>query len=238
MSDQRLIDKVRKLLALAESPNEHEAALAAERAQDLMLKYGIELAQVAARKERKIGVDKEGVTGRVDPWRRVLAQAVAESLGGSTVWWNEYRKWTGGIDFYGQAGTVPSMVALYEYLEGQLVVISALEAAKVSHTNAAKSMQWRRSFLMGAARRIKTRLIKRRRDVERQADNSKALVLVRDAVKEAINLDNPMGLETSRINSRVNPEAYRAGTERADEVDLGDARVEQTNTRAHEALNS
>lgn len=237
MTEERLIDKVRKLLALAESNNEHEAALAAERAQDLMLKYGIELAQVAARKERKIGVDKEEVVGKVDPWRRVLAQAVAQSLGGSTVWWNEYRKWTGGIEFYGQAGTVPSMVALYEYLEGQLVVISALEAAKVGHANAAKSMQWRRSFLIGAATRIQVRLIKRRRDVERTADNSKALVLVRDAVKEAIDRDNPMGLSTSRINPRVDPEAYRAGTERANEVDLGDARIDQESTR-QKALNS
>ena len=45
--DRALVEKVRKLLALSESSNEHEAALAAENAQDLMLCHGIEMAQIA-----------------------------------------------------------------------------------------------------------------------------------------------------------------------------------------------
>lgn len=241
MPEDRLIDRVRKLLALAESPNEHEAALAAERAQELMLKYGIELAQVAARKERKIGVDHEEVTGKVDPWRRELAQAVARSLGGRTVWWNEYRKWTGGIEFWGQAGTVPSMIAMYEYLEGQLIAISAIEASKVTHVTAARSMQWRRSFLAGAVSRINTRLIKRRAEVAKASrDNSKALVLVRESVKEAIDNHYPEGLETTRGTRAVDAAAYESGREAGDNVDLGDARLDQANQRAsiRGALNS
>lgn len=38
MQDQeKIADKIRRLLALAESPNEHEAALAAAKAQELIL---------------------------------------------------------------------------------------------------------------------------------------------------------------------------------------------------------
>ena len=37
-------ERIRKLLALADSPNENEAAAAAEKAQALMLRYGIEMA--------------------------------------------------------------------------------------------------------------------------------------------------------------------------------------------------
>ncbi len=37
-----------KLLALADSPNENEAAAAAEKAQALMLRSGLEMARIAA----------------------------------------------------------------------------------------------------------------------------------------------------------------------------------------------
>jgi hypothetical protein len=43
---ERVYDKVRKLLALSKSPNEHEAALAAERAREILDRYQISLAEV------------------------------------------------------------------------------------------------------------------------------------------------------------------------------------------------
>lgn len=43
-----IIDKIRKLLALSQSPNEHEAALAASRVQDLLADYNLSLAEVHA----------------------------------------------------------------------------------------------------------------------------------------------------------------------------------------------
>ena len=46
--DNKLIERIRKLLALAESPNEHEAALASERAQALLAEHKLSLAQVTA----------------------------------------------------------------------------------------------------------------------------------------------------------------------------------------------
>ena len=46
-------DRIRKLLALADSPNEHEAAAAAEKAQELMLRYGIELVSRAVNSLKK-----------------------------------------------------------------------------------------------------------------------------------------------------------------------------------------
>ena len=45
-------ERIRKLLALADSPNENEAAAAAEKAQALMLRYGIEMATIAALRGR------------------------------------------------------------------------------------------------------------------------------------------------------------------------------------------
>lgn len=39
MTDQTIQERISKLLALTESPNENEATLAAEKAQELMLKW-------------------------------------------------------------------------------------------------------------------------------------------------------------------------------------------------------
>ena len=75
-------ERIRKLLALADSPNENEAAAAAEKAQALMLRYGIEMATVAASGGERLAVDEHVVDGKVDPWRRMLAAAVARSAGG------------------------------------------------------------------------------------------------------------------------------------------------------------
>lgn len=56
-----IIDKVQKLLALATSPNEHEAKLAASKAHELLAKYNLSLEQVEESRinEEYVAVDKE-----------------------------------------------------------------------------------------------------------------------------------------------------------------------------------
>lgn len=44
--DEKVLDKIKKLLALANSSNEHEASLAAQRAQKLLLKYNLTMQSV------------------------------------------------------------------------------------------------------------------------------------------------------------------------------------------------
>ena len=115
-------ERIRKLLALADSPNENEAAAAAEKAQALMLRYGIELAAIAASSGERLAVDEHVVDGKVDPWRRMLAAAVAHSAGARVVWTPDGGRSQGKIFFYGPAGAVGGIVELYRYLEAQLVV--------------------------------------------------------------------------------------------------------------------
>ncbi|KKK79336.1 hypothetical protein LCGC14_2834560, partial [marine sediment metagenome] len=49
----KVIDTIRKLLALSESANEHEAGLAAEKTQELLARYNIDLFEVEDVKEEK-----------------------------------------------------------------------------------------------------------------------------------------------------------------------------------------
>lgn len=75
---QKMIDKIKKLLALASSANEHEAALAAEKAQALLAEHNLTMSDV--------GDDESGTEIMLDsilesdsrPWRRSLAAATAK----------------------------------------------------------------------------------------------------------------------------------------------------------------
>lgn len=48
----KILDKIRKVMALSNSPNEHEAALAASMAQELLARYNIDISQVNDDNER------------------------------------------------------------------------------------------------------------------------------------------------------------------------------------------
>lgn len=73
-----VVKRVRKLLRLAESPNEHEAARAREEAQRLMQRHGLSAGDV---EENAI----EAVEGKLDAFRREILITLAEAHGCSVV---------------------------------------------------------------------------------------------------------------------------------------------------------
>jgi Protein of unknown function (DUF2786) len=78
VNKDKLVDKVRKLLALAGSSNEHEAARAAEKAQAILAEYNLSMTDVKSTDEKEdLKIDKSIVTDSV-PWRRRLGVAVAQ----------------------------------------------------------------------------------------------------------------------------------------------------------------
>jgi len=216
--------RIRKLLALADSPNENEAAAAAEKAQALMLRYGIELAAVAAAGDERLAVDEHVLEGKVDPWRRMLAAAVAHSAGGRVVWApGGNGRSQGKIFFYGPAGTVGGIVEVYRYLEAQLVVISAAATAS-RRERRVHGRTWRNSFLLGAVGRVGQRLDARRAEAAAAAETGRALVLVKTAVDREIERRHPE-LESSGYRASVARAAYEAGSRAGKHIDLGDRRL-------------
>lgn len=221
-----LVEKVRKLLALAESPNENEAALAAEKAQEFMLRHGIDMAQVAASGGRTtISVDEAHMTGvPVDPWRRSLLHVIGESMGGRIVYQNDSRKY-GQFWVFAPSGTAQSIVDLYGYLEGTLVTLSATATASRTETWV-HGRTWRRSFLAGAVSRIGARLKQRRREIESEGDTSTALVVLRTAVDEHVT-DRFPRLRKSSTSGTFDRDAYGHGAAAGGNVSLGGRQVGQ-----------
>lgn len=77
-SNQKVIDKIKKLLALAKSPEEHEAALALRKAQQLMKENGITTTDIAAGEIVEITSDVYIQARTIKDWFSVLVWEVAE----------------------------------------------------------------------------------------------------------------------------------------------------------------
>jgi hypothetical protein len=224
-ADPTLVDKVRKLLALSESPNEHEAALAAEKAQDLMLRHGIDIAQIAISEgATTIAIDDARAEGKLDPWRRQLADSTAESMGGRVVFARNYRTTAGEMWFFGPAGSAQSIVALYHHLEGQLVTISAIATA-MRKERWVDGRTYRISVLLGAVDRLGWRLSRHRTEVTTKA-NRRALTIIESAVDRAIEQRfGRLRTERDANPSSLHSGAYIRGEQAGATVDLGAKRV-------------
>ncbi|MDB4990001.1 MAG: hypothetical protein JWN04_5179 [Myxococcaceae bacterium] len=98
-SGKRVLERVHKLLALAESDNRHEAEAAAAAAQRLMLRHNLEHVAEAPREERdgcthdaRYGFRQLGrVTGRVTEWERRLGNVLREHFFVDIIWVPAYR---------------------------------------------------------------------------------------------------------------------------------------------------
>lgn len=155
MADKaKIIDRVRKLLELATSSNEHEAATAATRAQELMERYQLKHADLEP-DEYSVGVIDEH--GRLSRWRVVLASGVANAhsceVFTSRVHVVEDGRAKGKTQtmIVGDEADVQAASYVYRYLEREVFQHGA------ALVNASRS--YRDSYRMGMAARLHQRLI-------------------------------------------------------------------------------
>ena len=89
-AEDRIVTKIRKLLALADSPNQHEAENAASLAQKLMLRFNVEVDALPARPDfgfRQVGV----ASGRIFEHQRRVAVILGEHFFVEAIWVPAYR---------------------------------------------------------------------------------------------------------------------------------------------------
>ncbi|MBF86303.1 MAG: hypothetical protein CL489_17755 [Acidobacteria bacterium] len=80
--EEKVIDRINKLLALAESANQFEAELALEKASELMEQHAIEEAKLRTGEvETPIMKHERNFTHGGKPWERMLANCVALAFG-------------------------------------------------------------------------------------------------------------------------------------------------------------
>ncbi len=170
----RVLERIAKLLALAESPNEHEAQSAMNAAQRLMLKHNLE--SVSRGQTRWYGYRHLGIpTGRVEEHWRILAAILREHFFVETLWVPVWRP------LEGRRATVLEVCGTADNLEMAAYVHSFLghtaEALWTLHRRARKirSNRDRRPYLAGVMAGFREKL-----DAQRKTDDAMGLVWLGD----------------------------------------------------------
>lgn len=126
MADDKILDKIKKCLALASSANEHEAAAALRQAQKLMEQHGLTDQDVLASQASEAGA-KAGAVTKPAQWEATLAARIANAFGCELVF--SRRTWTTAEWRFIGAGSAPE-VATYAY---QVLLRQAPRSAHCVH---------------------------------------------------------------------------------------------------------
>lgn len=176
---QTVIERIQKLLALTESPNEWEAALALQRASDLLLKYNLTRDEVEGhtRTRNGVGEHKIEVKGRITDWHRALAIEIADHCFSRCICCRR------GFLFVGAPDNLEAARSLFVWILRQLQRIS-LEATLDQAGRGKRAARWRFNFCLGAVLMI-TRKLQATRRVQKENDPQvPGLILVHEAAAE------------------------------------------------------
>lgn len=166
MSDRsKVLDRVRKLLRLAESPNVHEAAVAAAQAQRLMMLHRIEAASIEVDASEDETIDEQEVEHRKSrsTWRWDLLWAICRP--------NRCRPWMRSKNgryvytVFGTRSDADTVLYLYRLIE------RAIEQ-EVKARRGTKDLYGRsecHAFRQGAVVRVRARLQEANEDAAREA---------------------------------------------------------------------
>jgi hypothetical protein len=248
---EKILDRVRKLLALSESSNEHEAAQAAARAAELMIEHEISEASIAAEapgEQRTQPIYDTAIDhdGKVIEWKRAIVAGLAESMGcqyyhRSSGWrWHNYKhnykrvRVQATYQIIGTKSAIATIRYMYPLLTAEVTRLADLayadEVAEClsSYVQPPSARGWKGAFRTGCAHRIATRLREQREQqiTTARSDESKGgAIMVID--RQAAALDSFMAEKDYKFQSATSSagssssSGYGAGQEAGAGVNLG-----------------
>lgn len=167
-----IIDRIKKLLALSNSPNEHEAAQAASKAQELLMEHNIDLDSIReTRTQAEIAIDTEALEMTLKRvfWKGQLANAIAKN-NFCKFWWNK-----GEMQLTGKSHNIAIAKSIYQYLIKTIdrLARNGTKAEKLKYKIYTEQLAdmpyatiyaepnwrtWKSSFIAGCAQRLTERL--------------------------------------------------------------------------------
>lgn len=217
-------DRIRKLLALAESPVEAEAKAALLRARELMAKHKLTEADLedAAKKDvRKVETDVT-CSKRRDPWIILLSAIIAMNYCCQDYMRHRQSKQTQHVGFIGLSDDVEVCVAIFKYAVSCIRAgVNAVREANAGYPAWYVTQQCV-SFGYGFTEGIRKALEKQ--DEERRDEWGLVLVMPQE-VREAAQSLKKCAFRPRSVDS-IDPETYAQGYEQGKEFDpahrLGD----------------
>lgn len=216
MNNSLIIEKIKKLLALANSSNEHEAALAAGHAQRLLSEHNLAMADIeASHKPDKADRVETAVSKSLPKWVRHLSAGISVAFDCQAV----HHPATGKMTFIGVGADVQIAVYAFTYLDRTVrKLCSAYMKQHVTPAIAGRHRElMRQSYYLGAVSTITGRL--KEQKIQTPVTTG-ALVPVKEGlIRQAMNEIGSLRTMHSR-RSYINTDAYSRGQTDGGQVGL------------------
>jgi hypothetical protein len=237
----KIADKIRKLLDLSKSANQHEAASAAVRAAALMSEYELTEAEVRLTDDRAAeNIDRrhflfedDGQRRRRCAWQEAISSALARSLGCKDYYWNSQPVVLGRES----ACQTWRYTCHYLFREVDRLCEEAWAwEAEEAQAAGQHGKAWKNAFRMGAATEIAIRLREETQRVQKTRDmdlplrpeRHHALILLRrdhEEVESAYKQISKKFKTMASIGSIRSRTGYEAGQEAGKGLSLGGSRA-------------
>jgi hypothetical protein len=172
----RVVERIARLLALAESPNRHEAEAAMAAAQRLMLKHNLDAARDVGSAARDYGALHLGEpTGRVAEHERLVAMILGKHFFVEAIWIPVYRPLEGKRGSVLELCGTRANLAIAEYVHGFLHETAARLWRDHKSEQGIRSDRERRTYLAGVMAGFADRLVR-----QEGVSRSEGLVWVKD----------------------------------------------------------
>lgn len=207
MEKTPIIEKIKKLLALANSSNEHEAALAASHAQRLLSEHNLAMADIeASHRPDKADKVETAVSKTLPKWMRHLSAGVSNAFDCQAI----HNPATGKMTFIGVGADVQIAAYTFTYLDRTVrKLCGTYMKGHVSGTIANRHRELiRHSYYLGAVSTIANLL--REQKVQTPVTTG-ALVLVKEGliIQAMQEIGNVRTIHNRR--SYINGDAYNRG---------------------------
>ena len=154
MIDKNIVEKINKLLALASSSNENEAAVAAQKASLLLAQYNLSLADLGSDDLTDITELVVETTTRFISWKMLLLCGIAEA-NGCQAFRNDY---SGKMKLIGSHASLIVCQHMYEYLSKTI--------ERRAKYRQGRGRAYLNAFRVGCATRLSQRLEEQRAEIE------------------------------------------------------------------------
>ncbi|KKO17971.1 MAG: SprT-like family protein [Candidatus Brocadia fulgida] len=203
--NHQILDKVHKLLALAQSPNEHEAQTAMTKAHELLLRYNLSLLDTQTKGNY---LHKQiGEIGRRDPAKSTVSAILCKYFFVEVIWtfgYDQHRNRRGRVlEIYG----APENVEMAEYVYHYLLNVSELLWKEYKGKNMINGNRHRRTFIYGLLEGFYHKL----EDSGRENVSQKLVWKGDPQLREYYQQRNPRRTRASSRYSRTCQNAYNSG---------------------------
>ena len=175
--NEEILEKIRKVQGYLKSDNVNEAAVAAAKLSEMLLRYNLTLEDIPGAQKKAdpfVNVKSDTETLRLPQWRELLANSIAKANLCKCVTTRS------GIAWLGRESNVEVAQFIYETCANDLLRIAdglwyAIKAA-LPGEDLVHGKQWKHDFMMGAADGVKQKLEAERARLQQEA-NVNALII-------------------------------------------------------------